>query len=96
MTLQRPNLHRRGGYKRGVASPDVVSISNMALKFKLGKECQALSAVLTILSRACLQQTRAPKHVVQLFTLTRSYFIAFELHFLGGLWNSMVQFLIQS
>ena len=58
MTLQRPNLHRRGGYKRGVPTADVVSISNMALKFKLGKECLALSAALTILSRACLQQTR--------------------------------------
>ena len=55
----------------------------MALKFKLGKECLALSAALTILSRACLQQTRAPKRVVQLFMLSRSYFIAFELHFLG-------------
>ena len=68
-----------------MATSDVVSISNMkfALKFKLGKECQALSAALTILSKACLQQTRAPKHVVQLLTLTRSYFIAFELHFLG-------------
>ena len=83
MTLQRPNLHRRGGYKRGVPMADVVSI------FQHGAEIQTWQRMPSAKRRtyhtfqSLFTANTCPKHMVQLFTLTRSYFIAFELHFFG-------------
>ena len=55
-----------------------LAFCNMALKFKLVKASKQSVPALTLFTA-----NTWPKHVVQLLTLTRSYFIVLELQNLG-------------